>query len=375
MDFNYTEEQQMLKETILRLVRNEYGFEDREKYRTSHKGYSEAFWQQLAELGLLAMPFAEEFGGFDGNDIDLSLVMTELGRGLCLEPYLQSVILAGGLLSDLGSEAQKQTHLTKIADGSLMAALAHEEPQSHYILSDVATSASKQGDGYILSGHKAVVLGGSVSSLLLVSARTSGTQNDMDGISLFLVDPAVDGVVCKNFQTIDAQRGCDVILNKAPAELLGEEGAAYDALNHHTGRAISALCAEAVGAMEEAVTLTCEYLKTREQFGQPIGRFQALQHRMVDMLTELEQARSMAIWAAAVAGERGLERDQALRAAKNVIGRAGKLIAEEAIQLHGGIGMTWEYTLSHTAKRLIMINHQFGDEDHHLEEYAKHMAG
>ncbi|WP_111493310.1 acyl-CoA dehydrogenase family protein [Marinobacter bohaiensis] len=374
MDFNLNEEQQMLQDTVARLVRGEYEFEKRLKFSESEQGYSEDFWKQLGELGLCAVPFPEELGGFGGSGVDVQSVMTELGRGLCLEPYMQTVVLAGGLISQAGSDNQKEDWLSRIATGELKIVVGLDEPQSHYNLNDVETRAEKSGDGYVLNGRKGVLIGGHAADLILVSARTGGDSRDDSGVSLFAVDPNAEGVERRVYPTMDGAKGCDVFLNNVQVgadALIGAEGQAGPVIQYQAGRAVAALCAEAVGAMEESIKLTLEYLKTRKQFGVPIGKFQVLQHRMVDMSSELEQARSMSILAASVANDDASdERDRILAAAKNVTGRAGQFIAEQAIQLHGGIGMTWEYSLAHYAKRLIMINHQFGDDDHHLERYA-----
>tara|TARA_R100000322_G_scaffold157175_2_gene116999 strand:- start:9853 stop:10995 length:1143 start_codon:yes stop_codon:yes gene_type:complete len=374
VDFKLNEEQQMLQETAARLVRGEYDFEKRERFRQSDAGFSEAFWQQLSELGLTTVPFDEAHGGFGGGAVELQLIMTELGRGLCLEPYLQSIVFGGGLINQAGSDEQKNELLPQIAAGTLKVAPALLEPQSRYNLHDVATKAESDGDGYRLSGRKAVVIGGHCADKLIVSARTSGEQRSHDGISLFVIDGNASGLQRITYETIDGLKGCDLILDSVsvPASaLLGPVGQAHAAIDYQAGRAIAAICAEAVGAMEESVNLTLEYLKARKQFGVPIGKFQVLQHRMVDMASELEQARSMAVLAASVAdAEPGNRRDSILAAAKNVIGRAGQYISEQSVQLHGGIGMTWEYSGAHYAKRLVMINHQLGDDDHHLEAFV-----
>jgi alkylation response protein AidB-like acyl-CoA dehydrogenase len=374
MDFRLNEEQQMLQDTVARLVRGEYSFEKRLEFSESELGFSEDFWKQLGELGLTAVPFPEELGGFGGGGVEVQSVMTELGRGLCIEPYLQSVVLGGGLISQAGNDAQKDQWLGGIASGEVRAAVGLQEPQSFYDLNNVETRAENSGDGYVLNGRKAVVIGGHCADVLVVSARTGGDTREADGISLFLVSPDADGVERRTYPTIDGAKGCDLVLNNVKVgndALLGEEGKAADIIEYQTGRAISGLCGEAVGAMEVACDLTLDYLKQRKQFGVPIGKFQVLQHRMVDMMSELEQARSMAILAASVADEpQSDERRRILAAAKNVIGRAGQFISEKGIQSHGGIGMTWEYNFAHYAKRLVMINHQLGDDDFHLERYA-----
>ena len=374
MDFRLNEEQQMLQDTVARLVRGEYSFEKRLEFSETELGFSAGFWQQLSELGLTAVPFSEELGGFGGGGVEVQLVMTELGRGLCLEPYLQSVILGGGLIGQAGNDTQKETWLAGIASGELKAAVGLQEPQSFYDLNDVETRADKNDEGYVLNGRKAVVIGGHCADLIIVSARTSGDSREANGISLFALSPDTAGVERRAYPPIDGSKGCDLTLTDVQVgadALLGDEGQAATAIEYQTGRAIAALCAEAVGVMEVANDLTLDYLKQRKQFGVPIGRFQVLQHRMVDMMSELEQARSMAILAASVADqEQSDERRRILAAAKNVIGRSGQFISENGIQSHGGIGMTWEYNFAHYAKRLIMINHQLGDDDVHLERYA-----
>jgi alkylation response protein AidB-like acyl-CoA dehydrogenase len=375
MDFKLSEEQQMLQDTVARLVRDSYAFEQREHFYRSEPGFSREFWQQLGELGLHSVPFAEAHGGFGGSGVDNMLVMTELGRGLCLEPYLQSQIHAGGLLLQLGNAEQHERLLPVVISGELQLAVALEEPHSHYHLHHVQTRAERVDGGWELSGRKAVVIGGHSAGMLLVSARIRGDARDEQGISLFLVDAQAHGLSRRVYPTIDGPKACDLFLDRVfvrNEDLLGEPGQALPALRYQQGRAIAAQCAEAVGSMEEACKLTLDYLKTRKQFGAPIGKFQALQHRMVDMRTELELATSMAILAACVADQAdNLERSQRLAAAKFIVTRAARFIAEQAIQLHGGIGMTWEYNLAHHAKRLVMLSHQLGDDDHHLQAYAQ----
>ncbi|MBB4866750.1 alkylation response protein AidB-like acyl-CoA dehydrogenase [Pseudomonas nitritireducens] len=377
MDFRLTQEQQMLQDTAARLVRDHYGFERREVYRRETGGFSRAFWTQLAELGLCAVPFAEAYGGFGGQGVELGLVCAELGRGLCLEPYLPSVIFAGGLVAQLGSAAQREAILPQVADGGLQLAVALEEPQSHYQLHDVVSTARLTAGGWLLDGRKSVVFGGQSAGLILVSARTSGTDREEDGISLFLVDPASAGVSRREFPTLDGRTACELYLHNVfvpAAALLGKEGGALPALRYQQGRAIAAQCAEAVGSMEAACAFTLDYLKTRQQFGSVIGKFQALQHRMVDLRIELEQAASMALLAGCMADQPDSdERSRALAAAKYIVSRAARLIADESVQLHGGIGLTWEYQLSHHAKHLWMVARQFGDDDHHLQAFSELM--
>jgi alkylation response protein AidB-like acyl-CoA dehydrogenase len=377
MDFKLTEEQLMLQDTAARLVRDTYGFEQREAFSQSEPGFSREFMQQLGDLGLCAVPFAEAYGGFGGSGVENMLVMTELGRGLCLEPYLHSVIFAGGLISQLGSEAQKETLLAQLGSARLQMAVAVDEPQSHYQLHDVQTTAVAVTGGWKLNGRKSVVVGGQSAGLILVSARTGHGSRDEQGISLFLVDPQDSGVRRRTFATMDGRKACELYLDEVFVKcdaVLGLVGQALPALRYQQGRCIAAQCAQAVGSMEAACALTLDYLKTRQQFGQPIGKFQALQHRMVDMRIELDQATSMTLYAACVADQADSEeRSRVLAAAKFIVCRAARFVADQGIQLHGGIGLTWEYMLSHHAKHLLMMDRQFGDDDHHLQVFAKLM--
>ncbi|MFK8400170.1 acyl-CoA dehydrogenase family protein [Pseudomonas sp. BGr12] len=373
MDFKLSEEQQMLQDTAARLVRDAYPFDKRESFSKTTLGYSADFWRQLGELGLTSVSLPESHGGFGGG-VESMLVLTELGRGLCLEPYLQSVVHGGGLIAQLGSVAQQDHWLPRVASGEAQLAVALEEPQSHYQLHDVQTRAEQTGNGWKLSGRKAVVIGGQSATAILVTARVSGNARDEAGIGLFLVDPQQAGVSRRDYPTVDGQRACELFLDGAIGEAVGLPGEALPALRYQQGRAIAAQCAEALGSLQEACALTLDYLKTRKQFGTPIGKFQVLQHRMVDMRSELEQATSMAILAACVADQPdSVERSRTLAAAKFIVTRAARFVAEQAIQLHGGIGMTWEYVLAHHAKRLVMLSHQLGDDDHHLKVYARLM--
>lgn len=377
MDFKLTEEQLMLQDTAARLVRDTYGFEQRDAFSQSEPGFSREFMQQLGDLGLCAVPFAEAYGGFGGSGVENMLVMTELGRGLCLEPYLHSVIFAGGLISQLGSEAQKETLLGQLGSARLQMAVAVDEPESDYQLHDVQTTAVAVTGGWKLNGRKSVVVGGQSAGLILVSARTGHGSRDEQGISLFLVDPQDSGVRRRTFATMDGRKACELYLDEVFVKcdaVLGLVGQALPALRYQQGRCIAAQCAQAVGSMEAACALTLDYLKTRQQFGQPIGKFQALQHRMVDMRIELDQATSMTLYAACVADQADSEeRSRVLAAAKFIVCRAARFVADQGIQLHGGIGLTWEYILSHHAKHLLMVGRQFGDDDHHLQVFAKLM--
>lgn len=374
MDFSLSDEQQMLQDMLARLVREHYTFEQRDRVQRREPGFSEAFQGQLAELGVLAVPIAEAHGGMGGSGVENLVVMQELGRGLCLEPYLESQILGGGLVQALGSDAQHEALLPPLAAGELVLAVASEEPRTHYCPEWTETRAERAGDSWRLSGRKSVVIGGQAAHRVLVVARTAGEPGERKGLSLFVVDPAADGVQRRAYPAMAGPWACDLTLDGVMVSddaLLGEAGAAYAVLDYQQGRAMAAQCAEAVGSMQQACELTLEYLKTRQQFGQPIGRFQVLQHRMVDMTTELELATSMAILAACVADEpASQERRRQLIAAQHVVKRAAQFIAEQSIQLHGGIGMTWEYSLAHHARHLVMLGHRFGDDDRHLTAYA-----
>ena len=312
------------------------------------------------------MPFPEAYGGLGGGGVDLMVVGEAFGRGLVVEPFLATVVLGGALVELAGSDAQKADILPRVAAGEALLAFAHGEPQGRYELAHVATRA----EGGRITGRKSVVINGDTADTLIVSARTAGGAGDADGIGLFLVARGAAGLTVRGSPTIDGGRSSEVTLEDVRAEPLGKPGAGFPAIEAAVARGIAYLCAEAVGAMEHVCDVTLDYLKTRKQFGRPIGSFQALQHRMVDMRAELEKARSMAILAAARLGAGRTERERAASAAKVTIGRAGRHVAEEAIQLHGGIAMTWEYALSHYAKRLVMIDHLLGDVDHHLERFA-----
>lgn len=374
MDFSLSEEQRLLKESVDRLIADKYTFDERMKIAASPEGMSREMWTTFAELGLLAVPFPEELGGLGGGGTDLMIVMETFGRGLVVEPYLATVVLGGGLIEALGSEAQKEDILGSVIGGETLLAFAHGEPDSRFELSQVRTTATRSGDGWTLQGRKSVVLNGGQADHLIVSARVSGDITDEDGIALFLVPRDANGLTVRSAPTIDGLQTAEVMLDGVTVEAdaaLGEPGKAYPAIEAVSARGIAALCAEAVGAIEKTNEITLDYLKTRKQFGKPIGTFQALQHRMVDMRVALEEARSMAILAAAKLGADRDERERSVSAAKALIGRAAHHVAEETIQLHGGIAMTWEYSAGHYAKRLVMIDHQLGDTDHHTERFAK----
>ncbi|MGJ7918561.1 acyl-CoA dehydrogenase family protein [Massilia sp. LXY-6] len=371
MNFEHTEERRMLADSLNRFIAEQYGFETRDRIAASSQGYSSEMWAQFAELGVIGALLREEDGGFGGSGFDIAVVFEALGRGLVIEPFLGSAVLAAEAIAAAGSGAQK-ARLADIADGSLIAGFAHDEPETHYEPARVRTQATRSGDGWIVNGTKSVVVQGEAAGLFVVSARTAGAIDDEAGISLFLVPHDAEGLDVRGTPTIDGGRVAELRFTDVKLDagaLLGVEGGGFAVLERATGRGVLALCAESLGAMEAAKEATLDYLRTRKQFGAPIGSFQALQHRMADLLLEIEQARSAVINAAAALDLDRIPRERALSAAKMSIGRIGTKVAEECIQLHGGIGMTWELPLAHYAKRLVMIDHQLGDEDHHLERY------
>ena len=379
MNFQHTEDRRMLADSLNRFLSEKNSIESRRKSAGGIFGYSKEVYASLAELGTIGALFPEDAGGFGGAGFDVSVVFECLGRNLAVEPLLGALVVGQALIA-AGTDAQR-AQLDAIVAGGTVAALAHEEPGSHYELTHVATTAAKaaiqtasgNADGWVLNGSKAVVPMGDSADLLLVSARTSGQAHDADGISLFLVPGTAAGLSKRGNGRIDGGRTAELTFANVAVgadALLGTEGQGLAVLERISGYALLALAAESLGAMDVAKDQTLEYLRTRKQFGVPIGSFQALQHRMADLLLEVEQARSAVINAAAAIDDADrIVREKALSAAKVSVGRIGTLVAEESIQMHGGIGMTWELPLSHYAKRLVMIDHQFGDEDHHLARF------
>jgi pimeloyl-CoA dehydrogenase small subunit len=379
MDFDLSEEQRLLDDTVRRLVKDEYDIPKRRRYMAEPGGFSRKLWSRYAELGLLGLPFAEEYGGFGGSAVETMIVMESFGRGLVVEPYLSTVVLGGGLLALAGSAAQKRALLPQIAAGKHLLAFAHGERQARYGLSDVETKATRDGGGWALQGEKGVVLGGDSAETFIVSARIAGSSRDPEGIGLFLVDAKAKGVAVRGYPTVDGLRAAEVTLDGVrlgDEAVVGTPGEAYPVIERVVDRGIAALTAEAIGIMETLNAVTLDYLKTRKQFGVPIGAFQALQHRMADMVIEHEQARSMAVLAALSADlADAAERRRIISAAKVQIGKSGRFVGQQAIQLHGGIGMTDEYAAGHYFKRLTMIDRTFGDADHHLERFAEATLG
>jgi pimeloyl-CoA dehydrogenase small subunit len=370
MDFALSEEQTLLRNTVERLFADQYGFDARKRYAQEPGGFSRALWRQYAELGLLGLPFSEEDGGLAGGSVETMIVMEAIGRALALEPYLGTVVLAGGLLRLGGSEALRRELVPQIAAGDLILAFAHNERQARYDLADVAATARRDGSGYVLDGAKTLVPHGDSAKSFVVSARVGGGQREQDGIALFVVDAASPGFATRGYDTVDGQRAAEVTLSgvRVGADaVIGDPGGAFPLIEKIADAAMAALAAEAVGAMAAMHELTVDYLKTRKQFGVSIGSFQALQHRAADMLVALEQARSMALLATVMADEKDVrERRAAISAAKVQIGRSGRLIGQQAIQLHGGIGMTMEAKVGHYFKRVTTIDTLFGDADYHL---------
>lgn len=372
MDFSFTDEQNLLQESLSKFIQNDYGFEDRQKSAAFERGYDEANWKQFAELGWLGMPFSEADGGYGGSAVDTMLMQEQLGKGLIVEPFMPTVVLAGGAIKIAGDAAQKAKYLAGIIDGSMQGALAYAEPQGRFNLADLLTTASKSGDGYQLSGHKSVVLNGPNADFMVVSARTGGDQRDESGVSLFIVENGASGMSRRDYPTVDALRASEVTLENTPAALLGQEGEGLAALQQVIDEATIALGAEAVGCMEVLYKDTVEYCKTREQFGQPIGKFQVLQHRMVDMFMEYEQSKSLMFMAAMRMDEGyGPEAQKAVSAFKVQVGKSGRYVGQQAVQLHGGMGMTDELNIGHYFKRLTMIDTMFGNVDFHLKRFGR----
>jgi pimeloyl-CoA dehydrogenase small subunit len=372
MDFDLTDEQRLLRESVDRLIQDRYGFEARRGYRAEAGGWSRTVWAQFAELGLLGLPFSEEDGGFGGGPVEVALVMEAFGRALVVEPYLPTIVMCGGLLRRLASPEQRARLLPQIAAGERVLAYAQPERQSRYSLNDIITRAEPEGAGWRLRGSKSLVLHGDTADALLVTARTDGAHRDRHGVGLFLVEAEARGVTRRGYATQDGMRAAEIELDGAEAEPVGDPGEALPALEFVQDEVIAALCAEAVGVMQVMHEMTVDYLKTRKQFGRAIGDNQALQHRAVDMYVSLEQARSMSLFATMMAAEADpVERQRAMHAAKIQIGRSGRHIGQEAVQLHGGIGVTMEYALGHYFKRMTMIERSFGDTQSHLSALAR----
>ncbi len=375
MDFRYSEEQLALQDTLQRFISRDYDFERRRALARSALGFSAEAWGQYAELGLLALPLPEQFGGLGGNGVDIMAVMETIGQGLLLEPYLTTVVLCGGLIRDAASEPVKTSMLPQIAAGKLKIALAAYEAAGRYDLAHVACTAAGTGGGWTLSGRKAVVLDAPSADCFLVSARGAGQLADADGISLFLVPRDAPGVTLLAYPTQSGSRAGDLVLNDVsvgPDAVIGEPGRALGIIERAVDRAIAALCAEALGIVTALNQATLNYLKTRKQFGVPIGAFQALQHRMAEMVIAAEQTRSMAIIAAVQVDDAdAAKRRRAISGAKAYVGQAARFVGQQAVQLHGALGVVDDIIVSHYFKRLTMIDMSLGDADYHLGRFSE----
>ena len=374
MDFSFSEEQTLLQESIERFMRNDYSFEARQRIVKEELGYDAENWRTFAELGWLAVPFPEEDGGFGGAAVESIIMCEQFGKGLVVEPFLATVVLAGGAVRTGGNKAQRAAWLPGITGGSIQAALAYAEPQGRYNLADLVTTGKRTDNGYVLNGYKAVVLNGPAADVLVVSVRTAGEQRDADGVSLFIVPADAPGLRRRDYPTVDAFRASEVTLENVEVgtdALLGEEGRGLPILQQVVDEGTLAVGAEAVGCMEVLYKDTVEYCKTRKQFGQPIGKFQVLQHRMVDMFMEHEQAKSLMYMAAMRMDEGyGHEARKAVSAFKVQVGTSGRFVGQNAVQLHGGMGMTDELRIGHYFKRLTVIDTLFGNVDFHLERFG-----
>jgi pimeloyl-CoA dehydrogenase small subunit len=370
MDFDLSEEQRLLKESVDGLLTDSYDFDQRKKYMAEKGGWSKAVWSRLAEQGLLGLPFSEADGGFGAGGVETMIVMEALGKALVLEPYLATVVIGGGFLRHGGSAEQKAAHIPGIIDGSKTFAFAQLEKNSRYDLQDVSTTAKRKGAGWVIDGEKFVVLNGETADMLVVTARTRGGQRDRDGIGIFLVPGNASGIARKGYPTQDGLHAADVSFTGVEVgadAAIGDPDNGLALVERVVDEARTALCAEAVGAMDESLKTTVEYLKTRKQFGVPIGSFQTLQHRAADMFVAVEQARSMSMFATMASEfDDANERATAVAAAKVQVGKSAKFVGQQSIQLHGGIGMTQEAKIGHYFKRLTMIENTFGDTDYHL---------
>jgi alkylation response protein AidB-like acyl-CoA dehydrogenase len=374
MDFTYSNEQVALQETLQRFISRDYGFERRRELARSELGFSAEAWAQYAELGLLSLPFPEEFGGLGGNAVDIMLVMEQIGRGLLLEPFLSSVVMCGGLIRDAASDSLKANLLPRIGAGELKLALACYEAAGRYDLSRVACTAARSGGGWRLSGQKVVVLDAPSADYFLVSARVGGGAENVQGVSLFLIERGTAGLSLQSYPTQSGGHAGDLRLDDVAFgadALIGAPGSGVTLVERAVDKGVAALCAETVGIIAALNEATLNYLKTRKQFGVPIGKFQALQHRMADMFIAAEQSRSMAVNAAVYAdSEDAAVRRRAVSGAKAYIGRAARLVGQEAVQMHGAMGVVDDVIVSHYFKRLTMIDMSLGNVDHHLARFS-----
>jgi pimeloyl-CoA dehydrogenase small subunit len=371
MDFSFTEEQTLLRDTVAKLLAANYDFETFKKVSRGEPGWRPEIWKQFAELGLLGASLPEEFGGLGGGALETMIAMEEFGRALVVEPFVPTVVIGGGLLRHGGSQAQKQEWLPKIAAGETVMAFAFAEAGGRFNFADLTTTAKKQGSGYVLSGQKTVVLGGPWADTLIVTARTAGGRRDAKGVGIFLVDKKAKGISSRDYPTMDGLHASEITFENVEvpgSSLISDDG--LKLVEQATDEAIAAHAAEAVGAMRVLLDATVEYSKTRKQFGVPIGKFQVLQHRMVDMFIQAEQSASIALMVTLKLGDSEAERKKAASAAKVQVGRAGRFVGQQAVQIHGGMGMTDELNVGHYFKRLTMLDTLYGNVDHHLKRYA-----
>jgi len=373
MDFTFNEEQSLIQDQVDQFVQKEYDWETRQSLSNSELGFGEDNWKKFAELGWLGISVSEDSGGFGGSAIESMLIMEAFGKGLVVEPFLETVIMAGGLIDDHGSDQQKSSFLEPAIAGEMHLALAYAEPQSRFNLSDVVTEAKADGDNFIINGYKSVVMNGPSADQIIVSARTSGTQLDENGISLFIIDTNASGLDKTNYKTVDGRRASDLTFENVSVSkenLIGDQDKGFEVLDSAIDKAILAISAEAVGAMEVLYKTTVEYTKTREQFGTAIGKFQVLQHRMVDMFMEYEQCKSLLYMATMKHEEKAEDAKKAISGLKYQVGKAGKFIGQQAVQLHGGMGVTDELNVGHYFKRLTTVGTIFGNTDYHLKKYT-----
>ena len=374
MNFDFTEEQTLLNNMVTSFVRDNYDWETRCSIVKTEEGWKQENWSQFAELGLLGVPFSEDHGGLGGSPTDLMIVMEQFGKGLIVEPYLPSVILAGGLITNLGSKEQTDQIVPKIISGDQRYVFAYAEHQSRFDLFDVKTSAAKDGDTYVINGLKSVVFGAGAATHIIIAARTSGDQRSKKGITLFMTEIGSEGITLQNYPTIDEYRASEVIIENLKVSkdaILGKVDEAYDVIEEEVDKSTIAACSEALGILEVLKDATTDYCKNRKQFGQPISKNQVIQFRLVDMMMEYEQAKSILYMAITSDLSNPDERRKTVSALKSRMGKAIKFVGENAIQLHGGMGMTEEYMISHYFKRATMIGVLFGNVDYHMKRFIE----
>ena len=373
MDFTFNEEQTMIQDQVEQFIQKEYDWETRQELSNSDLGFGIHNWKTFAELGWLGIAVSEKNGGFGGSSIETMLIMEEFGKGLVVEPFLETIVMSAGILDKHGTDEQKNEIISSVINGEMHLALAYAEPQSRFNLSDVVTEAKVDGENFVINGFKSVVMNGPSANKIIISARTSGTQLENKGISLFLVDSDIEGLTKSDYKTVDGRKASDINLENVIVSkncLIGSLNEGFDILDEAIDRSILAISAEAVGAMEILYKTTVEYTKTREQFGTPIGKFQVLQHRMVDMFMEYEQCKSLLYMATMKNEESAPDAKKAISGLKYQVGKAGKFVGQQSVQLHGGMGVTDELNVGHYFKRLTTIGTIFGNADFHLKQYT-----